>query len=45
MMDTGEFGFTLIRQHPFTKDEEERKKNTWYEFLKVMNKIPSFPID
>ncbi|MDP3147804.1 MAG: hypothetical protein Q8N83_01625 [Ignavibacteria bacterium] len=42
---TGEFGFTLIRQHPFTKEEEERKKNTWYEYFTINNKIPSFPID
>lgn len=42
---TGEFGFTLIRQHPFTKEEEERKKNTWYEYFTVDNKIPSFQID
>ena len=41
----GDFGFTLIRQHPFTKEEEERKKNTWYEYLKVDGKIPSFEID
>ncbi|MCX6151957.1 MAG: hypothetical protein NTX22_15635 [Ignavibacteriales bacterium] len=42
---TGEFGFTLIRQHHFTKEEEERKKNTWYEYFKINNKIPSFQID
>jgi hypothetical protein len=42
---TGEFGFTMIRQHPFTREEEERKKNTWYEYFKIANKIPSFPID
>lgn len=42
---TGEFGFTLIRQHPFSREEEERKKNTWYEYFTINNKIPSFPID
>ena len=42
---TGEFGFTLIRQHPFTKEEEERKKNTWYEYFTIDCKIPSFQID
>lgn len=41
---TGEFGFTLIRQHLFSKEEEERKKNTWYEYFKIDSKIPSFPI-
>lgn len=41
----GRFGFTLIRQHPFTKEEEEKKKNTWYEFFKIDELIPSFAID
>jgi len=42
--NSGNFGFTLIRQHPFTKEEEEKKKNTWYEYFKVDGQIPSFPI-
>ncbi|NEU09374.1 hypothetical protein GZH53_13700 [Flavihumibacter sp. R14] len=42
---SGEFGFTLIRQHPLSKSEEGRKKNTWYEYLKIGGRIPSFPID
>lgn len=42
---TRDFGFTLIREHPLTKEEETTKKNTWYEYLKIDNKIPSFPID
>lgn len=41
----GKFGFTLIRQHPFTKEEEEKKKNTWYEYFKINGQIPSFEID
>lgn len=41
----GKFGFTLIRQHPFTKEEEEKKKNTWYEFFKINGQIPAFDID
>jgi len=40
---TGEFGFTLLRRHPLSS--EERKKNTWYEYLKIDGEIPSFPID
>lgn len=40
--NTGEFGFTLIREHPLTKAEEGTKKNTWYEYLKIDGKIPSF---
>ncbi len=42
---TGDFGFTLIREHPLTKEEELTKKNTWYEYLKINSKIPSFPIN
>ncbi len=41
---SGNFGFTLIREHPLTKDEQEIKKNTWYEYLVIDGKIPSFEI-
>ena len=43
--NTGEFGFTLIREHPLSKAEEGTKKNTWYEYLKVDGKIPAFQAD
>ena len=39
----GEFGFTLVREHP--KKESDQAKETWYEYLLVDAKIPSFPID
>jgi len=42
---SGDFGFTLIREHPLSKEEEGKKKNTWYEYLKIGGKIPSFKID
>lgn len=42
---TGDFGFTLIRKHPLSADEKNTRKNTWYEYLKIDGKIPSFPID
>ena len=42
---TGEFGFTLIRKHPLSAVEKKTKKNTWYEYLKIDGKIPSFPIE
>ncbi|HZY39395.1 MAG TPA: hypothetical protein VFE53_22220 [Mucilaginibacter sp.] len=42
---TGDFGFTLIREHPLSRDEEGRKKNTWYEYLKVDGQIPSFRLE
>ena len=41
----GEFGFTLIREHPLSKAEEGTKKNTWYEYLKIDGKIPAFQAD
>ncbi len=41
---TGDFGFTLIRKHPLSAEEKKTKKNTWYEYLKIDGKIPSFPI-
>ena len=40
--NTGKFGFTLIRQHPLSKEEEKVKKSTWYEYLKVDEDIPAF---
>ena len=40
--NTGRFGFTLIREHPLSKEEEKVKKNTWYEYLKVDGEIPAF---
>lgn len=40
--NTGLFGFTLVREHPLSKEETQRKKNTWYEFLKVHGMIPRF---
>ena len=36
------FGFTLVRRHPLTPDEEQRKKATWYEYLVIDGQIPSF---
>lgn len=41
---SGDFGFTLIRKHPLTEDEAKTKKNTWYEYLKIDDQIPRFPI-
>lgn len=43
--NSGNFGFTLVREHPLSKEEHQTKKNTWYEFLKPDNEIPSFEID
>ena len=37
------FGFTLVRRHPLTQEEDKRKKATWYEYLVINDQIPSFP--
>ncbi len=42
--DKGQFGSTLVREHPFAKGESEYKKNTWYEFLKIDGKVPAFDL-
>lgn len=42
---TGDFGFTLIRRHKRSVEEQKIKRHTWYEYLKIDGKIPSFPID
>ena len=39
---SGELGFTLVRRHPLTADEEKRKKATWYEYLVIEGRIPAF---
>lgn len=36
------FGFTLVRRHPLTQEEDRRKKATWYEYLVINDQIPSF---
>lgn len=39
-------GFTLIRRHPLTKEEEfEYGKSTWYEYFYPEERIPAFTID
>lgn len=43
--NSGQFGFTLIRKHPFSDEDKKTKKNTWYEYFKIDDKIPAFDID
>lgn len=40
-----QFGFTLIRRHPLNDEERRRKKNTWYEYLKIGGEIPAFDVE
>ena len=41
--NTGEFGFTLIREHPLDNYEEKIKKNTWYEYFKNRRRYSIIP--
>ncbi len=43
--NTGNFGFTLVRMHPLTSEEEQTRKNTYYEYFCPDGKIPEFPVD
>jgi len=43
--NTGDFGFTLVREHPLSKEEQYENKETWYEYLMIDGVIPSFEID
>jgi hypothetical protein len=42
---SGDFGFTIIRQHPLTKEEKQNLKNTWYEYFTIEGEIPHFSIE
>lgn len=42
---SGKFGFTLVRKHPLVEAEATTRKNTWYEYLKIDDKIPSFDLE
>ena len=39
------FGFTLVRKHPLSAEEENTKKSTWYEYFTINNEVPSFYSD
>ncbi|MBT3039178.1 MAG: hypothetical protein KME37_09590 [Candidatus Thiodiazotropha sp. (ex Codakia orbicularis)] len=43
--NSGKFGFTIMRKHPLSLEEEKTRKNTWYEYLLIDGKIPAFNID
>lgn len=38
----GKVGFTLVRRHVRTSEEQIHLKNTWYEYLVIDNIIPRF---
>ncbi len=39
----GRIGFTLVRRHILSKEEEKAVKLTWYEYLVLDDVIPSIP--
>ncbi len=39
------FGFTLVRRHPLSIEEEESSTTTYYEYFCVNDEIASFPIE
>lgn len=41
----GSIGFTLVRRHILTPDEEPKYKLTWYEYLVINDEIPHIPDD
>lgn len=41
----GRIGFTLVRRHILTQQEEREVKLTWYEYLVIDNEIPSIKVD
>jgi len=43
--NSGNFGFTLIRRHKRTQQEQQIKRHTWYEYFRIEGEIPSFPIE
>ncbi|WP_345243212.1 hypothetical protein [Pontibacillus salipaludis] len=42
--DTNPMGFTIVRRHILTEEEEETKKSSWYEYLTIDGIIPRFEI-
>ncbi len=41
--NNNDIGFTLVRRHPLSDREERSFKGSWYEYLIIDGKIPSFP--
>jgi len=39
------FGFTLVRRHPLTEEQEEGYGSSWYEYFLINENIPRFNID
>lgn len=40
--DEYKYGFTLVRKHPLSPEEELTMKSTWYEYFVINDAIPAF---
>ena len=40
-----DFGFTLVRRHPLTEEQESEYGSSWYEYFRVNGKIARFPVE
>lgn len=38
-------GFTLVRKHPLSAEEENTMKSTWYEYFSINGEVPAFFAD
>lgn len=43
-INSNDFGFTLVRRHPLTEEQESQYGSSWYEYFVVENVVPRFPI-
>ncbi len=41
----GQIGFTIVRKHKRTEDEQRILKSTWYEYMTINGEIPAFHAD
>ena len=39
------YGYTLVRKHPLSPEEEFTKKSTWYEYFTINENVPTFYAD
>lgn len=40
-----DFGFTLVRRHPLSEEQEEQYRTSWYEYFRPNAQIPRFSIN
>lgn len=42
---SNDFGFTLIRRHPLSEEQETEYGSSWYEYFVLDERVPRFPIE